>query len=62
MKRHKTIDPAKARLAAGGGIHPHPYPAPEKCCGKCKNLRYSVDDAGMCGYCRAEDVPKRVDA
>jgi len=53
-KRHRVIDPAKARAAAGGGssFYP-PDPPPEKCCGKCEQLRYSVDDTGTCGYCRA---------
>jgi hypothetical protein len=57
-KRHRVIDPAKARAAAGGGFY-SPTPVPEKCCGKCQQPRYSVDDSGTCGYCRAIERAKR---
>ena len=59
-KRHRTIDPRKARAAAGGGLpFYHPYPSPTKCCGRCKQERYSVDNSGTCGYCRATTATTR---
>lgn len=53
-KRHRVIDPRKARAAAMGGMlnHAAPYPSPEKCCGKCQLPRYSVDASGVCDPCR----------
>ena len=48
-KRRRTIDPAKARKAAIGGLAFYP---PEKCCGKCEQV--TPDDVpDICGYCRA---------
>ena len=53
-KRHRTIDPAKARAATGGGLsnYAEPYPPPEKTCTACQLPRYSIDDSGVCGPCR----------
>ena len=62
-KRHRVPDLRKARLAAGGGIGFYSLPpAPEKCCGECQQPRHSVDDSGMCGYCRAAAKAKRPQA
>lgn len=53
-KRHRTIDPQKARAAAKGGLlnYAAPYPPPEKTCAACQLPRYSIDASGMCGPCR----------
>ncbi len=59
-KRHRVINPAKAHAAAAGGIGFYsPSPGSAKCCGKCQQPRYSVDDTGTCGYCRAIEKAKR---
>ena len=47
-KRHKTIDPAKARKAAIGGLAFYP---PEKCCGKCEQTP-PEDVPDICDSCR----------
>lgn len=53
-KRHRVIDPRKARAAAMGGLlnYAAPYPPPEKTCTKCQLPRYSIDNSGVCGPCR----------
>lgn len=51
-KRHRVIDPAKARLATGGGIAAYQYPVQGKRCSVCEQSRYSVDATGVCGPCR----------
>lgn len=63
-KRNREPDLRKAREATGGGggSFYHPYPAPEKCCGECQQLRSSVDDSGRCEYCRAAAKAKRPQA
>jgi hypothetical protein len=61
--RRRTIDPAKARAAAGGGIGFYSLPPPpEKCCGECQQPRHSVDVGGACGDCRAAAKAKRIQA
>ena len=49
-KRHRTIDPQKARAAAQGGLVE--YIPTDKICSMCDKPRYSVDRTGMCGPCR----------
>lgn len=53
-KRHRVIDPRKARAAAQGGLlnYAAPYPPPEKTCTTCQLPRYSIDNSGVCGPCR----------
>jgi hypothetical protein len=55
-KRHRTINPAKARAAALGGLlnYGGPYTPPEKICTACQLPRYSVDNSGVCGPCRVK--------
>jgi hypothetical protein len=55
-KRHRVIDPRKARAAAQGGLlnYAAPYPAPEKTCAVCQLPRYSVDGTAICGPCRVK--------
>ena len=57
MKRHRVIDPSKARAAAMGGFYTHiPEPAREKC-SRCGEMRINVQD-GTCCYCKR---PRRKD-
>jgi hypothetical protein len=55
-KRHKVIDPRKARAATQGGLlnYAAPYPSPEKTCAACQLPRYSVNATGICGPCRVK--------
>lgn len=53
-KRHRRIDPARARLATGGGIAAYQYPVQGKRCSVCEQDRYSVDTTGVCGPCRVK--------
>ena len=59
-KRHRVIDPAKARAATQGGLlnYAAPYPPPEKTCSKCELPRYTVDASGVCGPCRIKRYEK----
>jgi len=51
-KRHKTIDPAKARKAAIGGLAVNATdPPPEECCGKCEQTP-PEDVPDICDSCR----------
>ena len=58
-KRHKFIDPMKARAAAQGGLLNYSYPQSEKRCAMCDQLRYSVDATGVCGPCRVDKYDRK---
>jgi hypothetical protein len=59
-KRHRVIDPKKARLAAMGGLvnYTGQYIPAEKRCTMCELMRYSVDRTGLCGPCRTGKYDK----